>query len=79
MSAMACCSEDVRHTGDRAIAKPQTGVREAQRDQLLLSVSWLPPLGSTPGRELAKVSRPLSSSKDSPVSPVSVAPFRNAE
>ena len=39
--------EDVRHTVDRAITKPQTGVREAQRDQLLLSVSWLPPLGST--------------------------------
>ena len=37
----------VRHTEVRAIAKPQTGVREAQRDQLLLSVSWLPPLRST--------------------------------
>ena len=69
----------MRHTGDRAIAKPQTGVREAQRDQLLLSVSWLPPLGSTPGRELAKVSRPFASSKDYPVTPVSVAPVRNDE
>jgi len=37
----------VRHTGVHAIAKPQTGGREAQRDQLLLSVSWPPPLGST--------------------------------
>jgi len=71
--------EDVRHTVDRAIIRPQTGVREAQRDHLLFSVSWLPPLGSTPGRELAKVSRPLAFSKESHVNPVSVAPFRNDE
>ena len=71
--------EYVRHTVDRAIAKPQTRVREAQRDHLLFSVFWLPPLGSTPGRELAKVSRPLASSKDSSVTPVSVAPVRNDE
>ena len=70
---------DVRHTVDRAITKPQTRVRDAQRDHLLFSVSWLPPLGSTPGRELAKVSHPLASSKDSSVTPVSVAPVRNDE
>ena len=64
---------------DRAIAKPQAGVREAQSDHLLFSVSWLPPLGSTPDRELAKVSRPRASCKDYPVRPVSVAPVRNAE
>ena len=69
----------VRHTGVRAIAKPQTCVREAQRDQFLISVSWLPPLCSIPGRELAKVSGPLAVSKDSSVTPVSVAPVRNEE
>ena len=71
--------QDLRQAVGRAIIKPRPGVHEAQRDHLPFSVSWLPPLCSTPGRELAKVSRPLASSKDSPVSPVSVAPVRDAE
>ena len=56
---------------------PDVSPRRAEREHLLVSISRLLPLVSTPGRMLPKVSLLLASLRDTLVTPVSVAPIRN--